>query len=560
MKGGPDTVHEAGRGRLARLSRSAPLRFALVGALNAGLNLALLWVMVSLLGVPYLLACAVLFVLLNWVGYRLNKSLTFRLGTGIRYREAMRYFAVMGLSLALNLAMMVVLVDHWHVPYLWASLIVTLALACMNFLAHRDLTFRRTLARDADEPTPLRVLQVSAFFPAHGGGIEVVAGQLATRLAASGVRMTWMAGGAASERPPEAAPGLAGAASPPIIDQAGSVDFIERRIGLPAPIWNLAALRRLWRHVGSCDVVHVHDYLYMSSLAAIVFARLRRRPLVLTQHIGDIPFDSRLPRLILRTLNHTLGRWALGQARQVAFVGKPVMQYFEGFMSFKVPPLLVANGVDHHLYHPRSESRHDDEAAAAGAGSPHRPLRALFVGRFVEKKGVALLQACVSLAGIQWDFVGRGPLLSANWTGDHPTATLHGTLPPSAVAQAMRDADVLVLPSKGEGFPLVVQEALACGTPVLVSQEVAAAFPQLDARCVWVVDADVSSPGPTVQQLRQALEQLRDAPQRVHEARAHATVLASQWSWERCVAAYLDIYARAVPAHPGPSGGDVLPP
>ena len=47
---------------------------------------------------------------------------------------------------------------------------------------------------------------------------------------------------------------------------------------------------------------------------------------------------------------------------------------------------------------------------------------------------------------------------------------LLGTLLPEELAHWYRAADLLVLPSHSEGSPLVVMEALSCGTPVLATR------------------------------------------------------------------------------------------
>lgn len=381
----------------------------------------------------------------------------------------------------------------------------------------------------------MRVLQVSAFFDAHGGGIEVVAGQLARRTAHAGMNVCWMAGGPATETPTDAIPGLS-------LRHAKGIDVLERTVGLPLPLWSIEAVITLWREVRAARVVHLHDYLYVANLLALVFAKLHKRPVLVTQHIGVIPFRSRLAAGLLDFLNRSLGRWALRRADRVTFVSRTVCDYFESFMSFPRAPEVLPNGVDRSRFFPAEHL------------PSQKGVRCLFVGRFVEKKGLALLRQCMDIAGLNWTFVGWGPLSPEAWGVVPAPLEVLGKATPDEVARLYRKADLLVLPSVGEGFPLVVQEALASGTPVLVSHEVAAAFPAIDTRCVFPVDLQGSD---GIANLRRTLSSLPSRGKELAAAREHAVALAGQWSWETCASRYGDLYAELAGKEGGGVGGDI---
>ncbi|MDH7452389.1 glycosyltransferase [Luteimonas composti] len=494
-------------------------KFGLVGACFAVINVALLALLVSAWGMHYLAACVASFFLLNFLSYLANKSVTFRLGAKVVRGQLGRYYIVMAASLAVNLLLMYWLVAGMSLHYLVASAIVAVALSVANFFAHAAISFADSwMKKDFD----YEILQVSAFYAGHGGGIEIVAGHLASTWAQAGLRVAWCAGG---DTP--AGKLASGVTCAP----TAYWDPMERHAGLPMPIWPVSGLITLWQTMRRSRAVLVHDSLYVPSMVAVVFARLQRKPVILTQHIGELPVQSPLVRTAVQLANRTVGRWMLSGATQVVFIATAVQNYYLRFVRFRRPPLLIPNGVSHHLFY---ATQRDRPAIDEG-------ISLLFVGRFVEKKGVHLLRACMDIPGVCWTLVGKGPLDPAQWPERHANVKLLGHTEPDTLAQLYRHADLLVLPSVGEGFPLVIQEALACGTPVLVSTEVADNWTEADPNCVFRVD--VTEPG-AGSRLREAIEALARNPVRLHLARRQAVELAKRWSWEVCAQAYIDAFIR----------------
>ena len=102
----------------------------------------LLWALTSGLGIHYLLSTVLAFAAITPFGFLLNKVITFRTRREYARIELPRYFAAMAASFAANLALMYVLVSVLGVWYLAASLIVAVVLVIFNFLTSDRWSFR----------------------------------------------------------------------------------------------------------------------------------------------------------------------------------------------------------------------------------------------------------------------------------------------------------------------------------------------------------------------------------------------------------------------------------
>lgn len=110
--------------------------YALVGGLCALLNLVLLWILTSVVGLHYLISTMIAFFMLTPVGFWLQKQLTFRTPRAAARMEWPRYAFTMASSFAANLTLMYILVSLLGLWYLAASVVVTVLLLFTNFLAN----------------------------------------------------------------------------------------------------------------------------------------------------------------------------------------------------------------------------------------------------------------------------------------------------------------------------------------------------------------------------------------------------------------------------------------
>ncbi len=199
------------------------------------------------------------------------------------------------------------------------------------------------------------------------------------------------------------------------------------------------------------DIIHAH-YAMPQGFLGVLLKIARRKPLVLTVHGSDAALGRGSLAPILR--------WVLRRSDRITTVSR--------FLQREVIALGAREGAVRVVYGGVTPKAPPGEGSSGGA-------RIVFVGSLVRQKGVdILLEAFQEVKGAEkgaelW-IVGDGrerPRLEALARGLEGVRFLGRRDDLTAVFDG---ASVLVLPSRAEGFGLVLLEAMASGVPVVASR------------------------------------------------------------------------------------------
>jgi glycosyltransferase involved in cell wall biosynthesis len=324
-------------------------------------------------------------------------------------------------------------------------------------------------------------------------------------------------------------------------------------------LWNATAERALADVLAGCDparaLVHLHGWAKALS-PSIGRALLRARlPVVQTLHDYSLACpnggfydhgaaracgfesmspgcvrhncDSRgYPRKLMRVARHALMRRASGLpqlARHVITLStlqrETMAPYLPGATFHTVAnPIEVAN--------------------IGAKGDPGGEF--VFAGRLSAEKGPRYFAQAARRVGVTPVFVGDGPERGALQAA-FPEARFLGWRAPADVRAALRGARALVFPSVWyEGQPLTIYEALALGTPAIVSDLCAGREAVADGETgFWFTSANVGALADRMERL------LDDALARRLSAAAHARYWAAPLTLDRHLDALESVYERA---------------
>ena len=194
-----------------------------------------------------------------------------------------------------------------------------------------------------------------------------------------------------------------------------------------------------------------------------------------------------------------------------------------------VAATVIHNGVDLDSFTPIARARR------TGA------FKLLYAGSLTVRKGADLLAPVMRALGADYELHYTGDGRFESTIGAAPNMRDIGRLDGRRMIAAMQDADVLLFPSRSEGLPLVVIEAMACGLPVVACA--ASSLPEVvddGVTGLLVPPDDVSALAGSVRRLR-ADEKLRASMADAARARAE-----KDFSNRAMTDAYLDCYRDAI--------------
>lgn len=290
--------------------------------------------------------------------------------------------------------------------------------------------------------------------------------------------------------------------------------FYPVQLSLWGNAFSLPMARAMKRNVPQSDIVLIHSLYQFTSTVAAYYCRKNKVPYILRPHGTLDPFlVYRRRRFLKWAYINVFEEKNFRHAAAIQYSSKMEEAMTKQFVDAGSRSLVIPEGINL-------------------AGFSNLPIRGLFrtrypktigktlilfLGRFDQKKGIELLVNAYSevarrRADVHLVLVGGGEQSYTEYIvklvrdrGITRRVTLTGMLSDQEKIAALTDADVFALPSRGENFGISVVEAMACGLPVLISDQVGIC-PEITAAEAGIVTQCDS------REIAVALERLIDDP------------------------------------------------
>jgi len=275
-----------------------------------------------------------------------------------------------------------------------------------------------------------------------------------------------------------------------------SLNFTYKLFGIPyaIPLVSLTQYKKMSKLFKDADVINIHGHPYYASFIYSLFSKRHKKPIILTQHNTNIQSKSKVINSFYFVIDRTLGKFNLATAKKVIAVSNETKKYINTIYNDKQKTEVVYNGVDSK----RFNAEKSKSSLREKLGLPQNKFICLTIRRLTFKNGIETFLNTAKLCDPNKTLFlvgGTGPdkksIEEYIKINNITNVKMLGFVEDNDLPLYYRLSDVFILPSiQGEGFPMVVLEAFACGIPVIATRSGGQIEIIKDGKTGYLVDID----------------------------------------------------------------------
>jgi glycosyltransferase involved in cell wall biosynthesis len=382
-----------------------------------------------------------------------------------------------------------------------------------------------------------RILIFAAYFYPHVGGYEKLVYELSRRLVQKGYEIDILT--CNTERAPayEELDGIH-------ICRLPSWNALNSVYPIPKPCpTSFEILRRLLRK--NYDVINTQTRFFLTSFLGLLFAKLKRTPLVHTEHGARHSIvQNKVIDLISRAYDHSIGALIVKSARSNIGVSEAACEFLKHLRATTIQ--LIHDGIDTTIFKKQEDANYRQKL-----GISNDALVITFVGRLVYAKGVQDLISAFSkiketVPEAKLLIVGDGPYRAnlenlAQQTDCAGNILFLGQQNQNEVIDVLSGTDIFVNPSYSEGLPTSVMEAASIGLPII------AADVGGTSEIITADETGILIKAGDVRQLTKELLRLCANVELREKLGVNARLLAERkFNWDKITGEYIKLYTSLV--------------
>jgi glycosyltransferase involved in cell wall biosynthesis len=309
-----------------------------------------------------------------------------------------------------------------------------------------------------------RILIFAAYFHPHVGGYEKIVYELSRRLAQRDYEIDILTCNTEKAPAYEELDGIH-------IYRLPCWNALNSLYPIPKPYpTSFKILRRLLHK--NYDVVNTQTRFFITSFLGLIFAKLKRTPLVHTEHgTRHSIVPNKVIDLISRAYDHSIGARIVKSAKINIGVSEAAREFLKHLGAANAQ--VIYNGIDTSIF------KREDTNFRRKLGISSDAMVITFVGRLIYAKGVQDLISAFSKVKdtapqAKLLIVGDGPYRVeleklAHQTDCHSSILFLGQKNQAELVEILSTTDIFVNPSYSEGLPTSVMEAASIGLPLIAT-------------------------------------------------------------------------------------------